>query len=252
MAHPTLAVLERNLLLYRRLWRASVFGVFLLPLMFLLSIGIGVGGRVGQIGGVDYLSWIVPGVLAVTAFQIAIAECTYSVLGGFIWQRSHHAIYATPVRIRDMIGGWLLYILFRVELAIVGFLVVTVPFGVVHSPWVLVTPLVCALLTVAVAAPTTAFSASIESDGYFAVLFRFVMIPATLFCGVLFPVAQLPEAVRPVAYAIPLWHAVELDRAATLGTAPPWPVAAHVGYLLVWAAAGTVWALYAFRRRLRD
>jgi lipooligosaccharide transport system permease protein len=252
MAHPTLAVLERNLVLFRRLWQGSVLGQFLLPLMFLVSIGIGVGGRVGEIDGVDYLSWIVPGALASTAFQIAMGECTYMVLGGFIWQRFHHAMYATPVRVRDMIGGWLLYVVFRVELAVVAFLAITAPFGVLHTPWALVTPLVCALLTAAVAAPTTAYAAGVDNDGYFAVLFRLVMIPATLFCGVLFPVTQLPDVVRPVAYAIPLWHAVELNRAAMLGTAPPWPIAAHVGYLLVWAVAGTAWALVAFRRRLRD
>lgn len=253
MAHPTLAVLERNLLLYRRLWRASAFSNFLLPLMYLVSIGIGVGGHVGEIGGVDYLAWIVPGVLASTAFQLAVGECTYSVLDGFMWHRSHHAMYGTPVRIRDIIGGWLLYILLRVELAVLAFLLVMVPFSVLRSPWALVTPLVCAVLTFAVAAPTTAFAASIDNDGYFALLFRFVMIPSALFSGVFFPVGQLPEAVRPVAYASPLWHAVELNRAAMLGTAPPpWPVAAHVGYLLVWAVAGVAWALFAFRRRLRD
>jgi lipooligosaccharide transport system permease protein len=252
MAHPTLAVLERNLLLYRRLWRASVFSMFLLPLMFLLSIGIGVGGRVGELDGVDYLAWFTPGMLAATTFQLTVGECTYPVLDGFVWHRSHHATYATPVGIRDMVGGWLLYNLFRVELAVAAFLLVTAPFGVVRSPWTLVTPLVCALLTLAVAAPTTAFAASIDNDSYFAVLFRFVMIPATLFSGVFFPVEQLPGAVRPVAYALPLWHAVELNRAAMLGAAPPWPVAAHVGFLLVWAIGGGAWVLHAFRRRLTD
>jgi hypothetical protein len=76
--------------------------------------------------------------------------------------------------------------------------------------------------------PTSAFSATIENDSYFALLFRFVVIPSTLFAGVFFPVSQLPALLRPLAYASPLWHAVELCRAATLGVAPPWPVAAHV------------------------
>ena len=76
--------------------------------------------------------------------------------------------------------------------------------------------------------------------------------PATLFSGVFFPVEQLPGAVRPVAYALPLWHAVELNRAAMLGGTPPWPVAAHVGFLLVWAIGGGAWVLHAFRRRLTD
>ncbi|WP_214410229.1 ABC transporter permease [Sphaerisporangium fuscum] len=251
-ARSTLAVLERGLTLYRRLWRASLFSSFVLPVLFLISIGIGVGGYVGEIGGVDYLSWIVPGVLASTAFQIAFGECTYPVLGDFRWVRAYHAMRATPVQVGDMVAGWLLYILLRVLIAVVAFLGVTALFGALHSPWALVTPLVCALLTLAVAAPTMAFAASIEHESYFSLLFRFIMIPATLFSGIFFPVDQLPAVVRPLAYASPLWHGVELDRAATLGITPSWPVVAHVAYLLAFAAAGLLWALHAFRKRLQD
>ncbi|MEW9529479.1 ABC transporter permease [Microbispora sp. NPDC049125] len=249
---PTVAVLERHLSLYRRLWQASVFSSFVLPVLFLLSIGIGVGGYVGSVQGVDYLSWIVPGVLGATAFQIAVGESTYSVLGDFKWVRGYHAMRATPVQPLHMIWGHLLYLMFRVTMAVAAFLVVVVFFGGLRSAWAVATPLVCALLTVAVSAPVVAFAARIENDSYFALLFRFVVIPSTLFAGVFFPVDQLPAPVRPVAYASPLWHAVELCRAATLGRAPAWPVAAHLGYLVLWAAAGTFLAMRAFQRRLED
>jgi lipooligosaccharide transport system permease protein len=45
---------------------------------------------------------------------------------------------------------------------------------------------------------------------------------------------------------------VELERAATLGAAPQWPVAVHVAYLLAVTAAGLLWALRAYRLRLQD
>ncbi|MET9343246.1 ABC transporter permease [Nonomuraea sp. NPDC003804] len=252
MAHPTVAVLERHLTLYRRLWRASLFSSFLLPLLFLASIGLGVGGYVGTVGGVPYVEWIVPGVLASTAFQMAVGECTYSVMGEFKWTRGAHAMFATRVSAWDMVRGWMLYIVFRVLIAAVVFLVVVGAFGALASVWSVATVPVVALLAVAVAAPVTAFAASIDHDSYFALLFRFVMIPSTLFAGVFFPVEQLPALVRLVAYASPLWHAVELCRAATLGAAPPWPVWAHVGYLLVFCVAGLYWAAVAYRKRLQD
>ncbi|ETK37842.1 ABC transporter permease [Microbispora sp. ATCC PTA-5024] len=250
--HPTLAVLGRHLTLYRRLWQASVFSSFVLPVLFLLSIGIGVGGYVGTVQGVDYLSWIVPGVLASTAFQLAMGESTYSVLGDFKWVRGYHAMRATPVQPVDMVRGHLLYLIFRVEASVLAFLLVVVFFGGLHSPWALVTPLVCALLTAATAAPVMAFAARIDHDSYFAMLFRFVLIPSTLFAGVFFPVEQLTFGLRLLAYASPLWHAVELCRAATLGRSPAWPVPVHVGYLLLWAALGLFLAVRSFRRRLED
>jgi lipooligosaccharide transport system permease protein len=252
MVHPTVAVLERNLALYRRLWLASAFSSFVLPVLFLVSIGIGVGGYVGEVGGVDYLAWIVPGVMASTAFQMAIGESTYSVLGDFKWVRAYHAMRATPVEVRDMVSGWLLYILIRVELAAVVFLGITALFGALHSPWAVLTPVIAALVALSAAAPVMAFAASIDHDSYFALLFRFVMIPSTLFAGVFFPVDQLPQVVRPLAYLSPLWHGVELSRAATLGASPPWPVWVHGGYLLLCCAAGLAWAVAAFRKRLQD
>lgn len=249
---PALAVLGRQLALYRRLWQASVFSSFVLPVLFLISIGIGVGRYVGDLEGVDYLSWIVPGVLASTVLQISMGESTYAVLGDFKWSRAYHAMRATPVRPVDMVCGHLLYLVLRAEVAVVAFLLVVVFFGALHSPWSLLAPLVCAVLTVAAAAPVTAFAATIDHDSYFALLFRFVMIPSTLFAGVFFPVEQLPAVVRPLAYASPLWHGVELCRAATLGRAAAWPPVVHVGYLLLWAAGGVALAVLAFKRRLED
>ena len=64
--------------------------------------------------------------------------------------------------------------------------------------------------------------------------------------------ARWGPALRWPAYVSPLWHGVELNRAATLGAATQWPIAVHVGYLVLFAAAGAVWASIAFRRQLQD
>ncbi len=240
------------MVLYRRLWQASIFSSFILPILFVVSIGIGVGGYIGEIDGWDYLSYIVPGILASSAFQTAVGESTFPVLGDFKWTRGYHAMRATPVRIIDMILGWQLYIQIRVAVAAVVFLLVSAVFGAVHSPWVVVTPLVCGLLALSTATSVSAFSAGLENDSYFSLLFRFVMIPSTLFAGVFFPVEQLPAIVRPLAYASPLWHGVELCRRAMLGVPTPWPVAVHIGYLMLLSALGLWWAQRAYSKRLSD
>ncbi|HZM80160.1 MAG TPA: ABC transporter permease [Candidatus Limnocylindrales bacterium] len=248
----TLAVLSRHMVLYRRLWQASIFSSFILPIFFVISIGIGVGGYVGQIDGWDYLSYIVPGVLASGAFQTAVGESTFPVMGDFKWSRAYHAMRATPVRIIDMILGWQLYIQIRVFIAAVVFIGVSAVFGAVHSPWVVLTPFICSLLALSVAAPVSAFSAGLDNDSYFSLLFRFVVIPSTLFAGVFFPVAQLPAVVRPLAYASPLWHGVELCRSAMLGVPTPWPVWVHLAYLVALSGLGLWWAWVAYTKRLKD
>lgn len=251
-ARGTFAVLERHMTIYRRNWYASIFSAFVLPVLFAVSIGIGVGDYIGEINGWSYLSYIVPGILASTAFQTAIGESTFPVMGDFKWTRAYHAMRATPLRIFDMIAGWQLYIQIRVFMGAVVFLLVSALFGAVHSPWVVLAPFICALVALATAAPVSAFSAGLENDSYFSLLFRFVVIPSTLFAGVFFPVSQLPALFRPLAYASPLWHAVELCRAAMLGGETPWPIWVHVGYLALLSAFGLWWAEKAYSKRLKD
>jgi lipooligosaccharide transport system permease protein len=81
-------------------------------------------------------------------------------------------------------------------------------------------------------------------------LFRFVVMPMTLFAGTFFPVAQLPAWVRPFAWVTPLWHGTELSRGAAFGDLPLLAAAGHVAYLLALLAIGTWFGVRTFTRRL--
>jgi lipooligosaccharide transport system permease protein len=249
--HPSLAVLETHLVSYRRTWRSSALTSFVLPLLMVVGFGVSVGAYVrGGVGGVSYLDWLVPGLLASTAMQVAVGASTWRVMGAFQWSRTYHAQIATPVRVSDLVAGQLWFTVFRVFVSAVTFLLVAVVFGAVHSAWAVAALPVAVLLGVAVAAPTLAFTASVKLDSYLALFFRFVVLPTSLFAGVFFPVETLPAVLRWVAYATPLWHGVELCRAAMLGAETRWPVAGHLAYLAVWASAGWWLAVRRYHRRL--
>jgi lipooligosaccharide transport system permease protein len=251
MASPGLAVLEYHLVSYRRTWRGSVLSSFVLPLLTMLGFGVGVGAYVRSgVGGVPYLDWVVPGLIASTALQVAFGDATWPVLGNFEWMRVYFAQASAPLRVADILGGHLAFVLFRTVTSTAAFLLVAAGFGALHSGWALLTLPLAALLGLAAAAPVFAFSASITTDSYLALLMRFVLVPMTLFSGVFFPVEALPAVLRWLAYALPLWHGVDLSRAATLGTAPTWSVPGHLLYLAAWAAAGWWLAHRRFRRRL--
>jgi len=53
-----------------------------------------------------------------------------------------------------------------------------------------------------------------------------------------------------VAWAVPLWHGVDLCRDLSLGQASLGIAVVHVLYLLAWVVGGYVLALRCFRRRL--
>lgn len=256
-ARPTgspMSVLEHRLLALRRTWRGNIFTSLLMPVLFLLGIGVSVGGYVDRAGtlGLPYLDYIAPGLLASTAAQIAIGVSMYPVLAAFRWTRTYHAMRASPLQAGDIVAGETLYSMLRVGLPSVSFLLVMTAFGTVHSWWAPTAVLACVLTGLSLSGPVVAYSATVRSDNMFALLYRFVVIPMTLFAGVFFPVESLPTLVRWLAYVSPLWHGVQLCRYATLGLPSSLPVVAHVGYLGLWAVAGFLLARRRFATRLLE
>ena len=239
---------------YKRTWLGSVFNRFLSPLLFLLSIGLGLGGLVdksaGGVGGVPYLQYVVPGILAAQAMSVAMGMATYQVLGAIRWDMKYHAMLATPIGIDDILLGHLTFVAMQVTGAAAVFLGVAALFGSFASWWVLLSLPITVLTGMAFAAPVFAFSAKQEGDAGFNILFRFVMTPLFLFSGVFFPIDQLPAFLRPVAWLTPLWHGVDANRSLALGSPDLAGVLGHTAYLLVVIAIGVWLARRTFTKRL--
>lgn len=251
---PAAAAFGYWLAQYRRTWRSGLFSGFLIPLLWLSSIGLGVGSYIdrdsGGYAGVGYLAYLAPGLLASLAFNTGIGVATFPVYGAIKWNKQFQAMLATPLRIIDVLTGLLGFVAARLAIAVAGFFVVMLGFGAVRSAWAPLSLLAALLTGLAVAAPTCGYAATVTSEMRFALLNRFAILPLTLFSGVFFPIEQLPVVLRPLAWLSPLWHGAELCRAATLGTAPAWPAIVHTGYLLAWTAVGFWLARAAFTRRL--
>ncbi|BAL86447.1 putative ABC transporter permease protein [Actinoplanes missouriensis 431] len=244
-------VFEYHLVNYRRTWRSSALSTLLLPLLTMVGFGLGVGGYVqGGIAGVPYLDWMVPGLIASTAMQAAIGESTWPVLSYFEWLKVYFAQAAAPLRVADILGGHLAFMMFRVLLSVTAFVLIAALFGTLHSVWALAVLPISVLTGLAVAAPVTAYSASVSSDSYLAILVRFAVLPMSLFSGVFFPLDSLHPVLRAVAWALPLSHGVDLSRTATLGLGVGWADLGQVLYLLLWCAVGWFLALRRFGRRL--
>ncbi|MEP7041167.1 MAG: ABC transporter, partial [Chloroflexota bacterium] len=108
-------VLQRNLLVYRRTWRGSLFGSFLTPLLYLTAMGIGLSqlmarGGSTMLGGVEYLDFLGPGILASSCMQTASFESTYPIMGKISWRRNYEAILATPMEVHHLLIGELSWI----------------------------------------------------------------------------------------------------------------------------------------------
>ncbi len=248
------AVFAGKMVNYRSNWKGSIVSSILEPVLFLAAMGISLGTLVDQAGrldqGVDYLVFLAPGLLAATAMQTATFESSYPVMGGLKWHKTFEGILSTPVQVRDLVTGHLLFIVFRLLTSLAVFLAVMAAFGALVLP-IGVLALPAAVLTgLAFAAPVTAFAGWIKNDAGFAALMRFGIVPMFLFSGTFFPVDQLPGVLQPIAYATPLWHGVSLTRGLALGDLDLSPALVNVTYLCGLLAVGVWLAGRQFSKRL--
>jgi lipooligosaccharide transport system permease protein len=253
---PTARSFEYWLHTFKQGWRTSLLTGVLNPVLYLAALGVGLGALVdrsdpGGLGGVAYLSFVAPGLLAATGMQIAAGEAGQPVRGAVQWTKAYHAMLATPLGVSDVLRGHLLWILFRVATSCAIYAAVMAAFGAFVSPWAVLAPPAAVLTGMAFATPIAAFAVTQDRDLGFAVLSRFVIVPMFMFSGTFFPVEELPGLLEPIAYVTPLWHGVDLARELSLGTAGLGPSLLHAGYLGLWVVGGAVAAVVAFRRRLR-
>lgn len=240
---------------YRRLWFGSVTTSFLNPIFFLLSIGVLLGTLIDRsnpdLGGLSYLEFVAPALIATTAMQTAAVTTTFSVKAGIKWVRTYHGVVATPVRVVELVVGVIAWTGVRILLATGVFAIVVAVAGAFGSPLAVLTPLAALLCGLAFAAVLMAISAATDSEQWLPAIFRFGIVPLFLFSGTFFPVEQLPDWIEPLAWLTPLWHGVELTRDLATGDVEGAAAGLHVAYLVGLTAIGTAVAARACDRKLR-
>lgn len=245
-------LLERNLMVYRRIWMIIVSGFFE-PVFYLFSIGIGVGALVGEIQLADgrvisYASFVAPALLAASAMNGAVFESTMNVFFKLKWGKTYDAILTTPLQPLDIALGETAFSLMRGGIYSVGFVIVMAAFGLVESWWGLAAVPACLLIGYAFAgvglASTTFMKGWQDFD-----LVTLVVQPLFLFSGTFFPIEVYPPALQLIARLSPLYHGTELMRAATLANFD-WSVLGHAAFLLAMGTIGMAIAQRRFHRLL--
>jgi lipooligosaccharide transport system permease protein len=243
---PAVRGLRCWLTVYRRTWRSSIWSSVLGPVFYLGAMGFGLGTLVNRhgasaLGGVSYLEFVAPAILATQAMSTAMGESSFPVFGSIKWNRIYIAAQATPLRPADIFRGHLLFILVRITMNSLIYLVIMTAFGAARSPMVLLAFPVAVLTGLAFAAPIAAWAVTLKVETAFNYMFRFGMVPLMMFSGTFYPVSRLPGWLHPVVYASPLWQGVDLCRALSVGVVPVGTAIGHVAYLAVMAGAG-IWA----------
>ena len=223
-------VWTRNKDVFMKTYKTNFLPSLLEPVLYLLALGLGLGGFVQPIDGQPYIQFIAPALVAVSMMYSSFYECTYASFVRMYFQKTFDAIIATPVNIEEVISGEILWGATKSLINSSIVLVVVVAFGLVPSPLFLLIPLVSFLvgfLFSAIAMCFTAIVPNIDAFNYPNFLF---ITPMFLLSGTFFPLTSMPEFLQLIAQVfLPLTNAVSITRALALGN-----IQISIVFNLVW------------------
>ena len=232
-------VVERNALAYRRMWPIFLSGLAE-PILFLLSIGIGVGKLVGtvQVGShvVDYRTFVAPALLASSAMNGSLLDTTFNFFAKMKWAHTYDAVLATPLAPPDVASGEMRWALMRGGIYSGAFLFTMFLFGDTLSAWSIVALPAAVLIGFGFAgvglAATTYMRSFVDFD-----YVNMAIIPLFLFSGTFFPVTRYPAGVQAIVRCTPLYQGVALERSLVVGDIH-WTLLLNAAYLFVMGYTG--------------
>lgn len=240
-------------------WLTSIIVVsFGNPIIYLLAIGIGVGSLVDAntggegINGVSYLTFLAPALLATAAIQAAMDETSFPTLEGFVWNKSFFGMNSTQLTGGQIVNGVMIAAFIRALLTSAAYLVILWLFGAVTLESMPLLFLVASFAGLSFGALMLAATSFVkEDDGFFAIVYRFVVAPMFLFSGTFYPLEQMPIFLQWIGWISPLWHSTNLSRALSFGLeVPGWLQLVHIAFLGLSLLAGLFIGKRQFERRL--
>lgn len=242
----------RNMLKWTRI---IIFVAIANPVLYLISIGIGVGSLIdgnSPVDGVNYLTFLAPALLASAAIQGMLDEVIFPTFQGFKWYKNFFAMNATPLTGRDIAGGVFFSALIRTVFTVSVYTITLYFFGALKSTKALLVVPTAILAGAGFGALILALAARAKSDDLFMMITgRFIMMPLFLFSGTFYPLEQMPVFLQWIGWISPLWHATDLGRLLTYGSdVSVEMVIVHLAYMLVMLVVGLYFAFRNYSKRL--
>ena len=228
-----------------------VFSGFFEPLFYLLSIRIGLNALVGEIEVdgvlVAYDRFVAPGLMAASAMNGAVFDSTMNIYFKLRHSKLYDTVLTTPMSAGDVALGEIAWAVIRGALYSAAFLVTMLVLGMVDSAWVVLAVPACVLIGFAFAAIGMACTTFMRTWADFEYV-PSLTLPLFLFSTTFYPVSQYGDWAWVVQLS-PLYHGVELVRAANLGT---WDtsIIGHVAVLVALTVVGTAIAARRIERLL--
>jgi Nod factor-specific ABC transporter NodJ protein len=232
----TLAIYRREMLILRRRFKRQVAGQAVTPLLYLVTFGYAMGGKI-RFDGLSYLEFLVPGLVAMSSMTQAFAIASEINVARFYWH-IFDEFQAAPITNGAYVLGEVLAGVTRAFISIFIIIGLGLLFGVrLHYGLSFWLPIISNSFLFASLAVGLAMLVRNHADQ--SLLTNFIITPMAFLGGTFFPLEHLPGWVQALLKLLPLTHAATAIRHAAYGQPVAWPTVALLaaGSLLVFSAA---------------
>ncbi len=239
----------RNVHVWRKLAAPSLVGNFGEPLFYLLALGYGLGGFIGEMSDLPYIVFLASGIVCSSAMNTATFEGLYSAYTRMKVQETWGGMISAPMNLDDVVLGEVIWMGTKSLISVTAILVVTLLLGIVDTwmaLWVLPMAFFIGCCFGAMALVVTAISPSYD---FFLYYFTLLITPMFLLSGVFFPPDNLPQIVQLGAQLLPLSHAVEIVR-GVMTERPLGNLGLHLAVPLLYGVVAYWLAVVLLKRRL--
>ena len=235
---------KRETLRVSKLWTQTVLGPVVSSILFILVFGLSLGGRISNVGGIDYEVFIVPGLIT-----MAMVQAAYSNNASTIFQarfdRYVNDVLSAPLRPWQMsvgftVGGIVRALAIGVSLLVLAFLLVDVP---VRHPFELVLAMTLGLVLFASLGLVVGIYA--ETFDHTSFIQNIVILPLTFVGGVFYSIDILPSPWHELSHINPIFYLVNAVRYGFLGESDV-SILLSLGVTAALAVPAYAWAQHLF------
>ena len=203
-------VMSRDVVLFRRYWKATTFSSVVQPTIYLLAFGLGFGSLAPRVSHVDYVQYVATGVVATAVLFSSAFPGMFNTFIRWQFQRTYDALLAAPVDVEELVTAEILWISIRAGVYGLAPLAVGMAFGLQFQFGMLLVVLIGFVTGFGFAAFGVTIAAVAKTIDNFNYVTSAVLTPMFLVAGTFFPVSTCPARPAHRGHAQP---SVSLRRA---------------------------------------
>ncbi|MDX2369258.1 MAG: ABC transporter permease [Colwellia sp.] len=210
------SILTKEIQRFLRIWVQTLVPPAITISLYFVIFGSLIGSRIGKMGGFDYMSFIVPGLIMMTVITNSYSNVASSFFSAK-WQRNIEEMLVAPVPnwviVAGYVGGGMARgILVGLIVTLVSLLFVDIQ---IHNVWVIIATVSLTSATFSLGGLINAIFANSFDD--ISIIPTFVLTPLTYLGGVFYSISLLPEFWQGVSQINPIVYMVNAFRYGFLG-----------------------------------